>query len=262
MAPNPDHRLCIDRVVPDHYAPARAETRRALDEAARIGLLSDGSIDASGVIAPSRLAQITLKKWATGTALRCRFLDGSEKQRATVEDKAKIWEKYAGISFAFGEDPDAEIRISFSADAGSWSAVGTDCLIEDYFPKYQPTMNFGWLRDDTDDIEYERVTVHEFGHALGCIHEHQAPGASLRWNKPEVYRVFGGAPNFWSKEQIDHNILDRYSRTQTRYSVFDRASIMLYAFPASLFLDGTGTPSNTHLSETDKTFIGTLYPQH
>lgn len=261
MAPNPDLRLCIDRVVPDSYQPARAETRRALDEAVRSGLLPEDTVDASGVIAPARLVAIALKKWTNRSEIRCAFLDGSEKQRATVEEKAKIWEKHAGISLAFGNDPDAEIRISFSADAGSWSAVGTDCLIEDYFPKYQPTMNFGWLRDDTDDTEYERVTVHEFGHALGCIHEHQAPTANLRWNKPEVYRVFGGAPNFWTKAQIDHNILNRYSRAQTQFSAFDRQSIMLYAFPGSLFLDGQGTPSNTHLSETDKQFIGTLYPQ-
>lgn len=33
-------------------------------------------------------------------------------------------------------------------------------------------MHFGWLRDDTDDVEWRRVVVHEFGHALGAIHEH------------------------------------------------------------------------------------------
>ncbi len=27
-------------------------------------------------------------------------------------------------------------------------------------------MNFGWLEDDTDDEEYRRVVLHEFGHAL------------------------------------------------------------------------------------------------
>jgi hypothetical protein len=45
----------------------------------------------------------------------------------------------------------AQIRISFSADEGSWSYIGTDCLgIE----KTEPTMNFGWLKDDTDADEY------------------------------------------------------------------------------------------------------------
>lgn len=261
MSPTPDLRLCIDRIVPDEYQPARAEAMRALAEIAGT-LLPDGTLDASGVILPEHLAAIAAKKWTNRSTLRCRFLDGSDAQRERVAAKAAIWEQYADMHFDFGDDPASEIRISFSADAGSWSAVGTDCLIESYFPRYQPTMNFGWLRDDTDDSEYERVVVHEFGHALGCIHEHQSPAADLKWDKPEVYRVFSGAPNHWTKAQIDHNIFDRYSRTQTQFSAFDPDSIMLYAFPASLFLDGKGTKNNIHLSATDKTFIGTLYPRH
>jgi len=43
------------------------------------------------------------------------------------------------------------------------------------FHHHEPTMNYGWLKDDTDDVEYRRVVIHEFGHALGAIHEHQNP---------------------------------------------------------------------------------------
>src|SRR6185312_5480739 len=40
----------------------------------------------------------------------------------------------------------AEVRVSFTSDTGaSWSAIGTDCLSKEAFPKNQPTMNFGWL---------------------------------------------------------------------------------------------------------------------
>jgi hypothetical protein len=137
--------------------------------------------------------------------------------------------------------------------------VGTDALVEKYFPKFQPTMNFGWLKADTDDQEYERVVVHEFGHALGLIHEHQNPKAKLKWNKPEVYRVFSGSPNFWSKEEIDHNILSKYSPAGIQNTNFDEDSIMLYMFPGSLFLNGVGTKSNTKLSKHDKEFIGQQY---
>jgi hypothetical protein len=256
-------RLCIDRVIPDDFNPARAQAERAVAEAAlRTMRRPPPDIDAAAIQHPVvRLAIVTLKKWPNGSTLKCRFLDGDAAQRKKVEGKAHIWEQYADVTFKFVTTTDEQIRISFSADPGSWSAVGTDALVERYFPKHEPTMNFGWLRDDTDDTEYERVVVHEFGHALGAIHEHQAPGAKLKWNIPEVYRVFSGPPNYWSKADIDFNILQRYSRTQTNSTSFDRRSIMLYAFPGSLFTDGKGTPTNTHLSPRDEKFIAQMYPK-
>src|SRR5438128_1710060 len=83
---------------------------------------------------------------------------------------------------------------------------GTDNL---GIPKSRPTMNFGWLRDDTEDAEYERVVVHEFGHALGAIHEHQNPKGGIEWNLPAVYAYFAGPPNHWSKEETDLNVVGK-----------------------------------------------------
>jgi hypothetical protein len=106
---------------------------------------------------------------------------------------------------------EAEIRIAFMANDGSWSTVGRDALNRAYFPAHQPTMNYGWLTESTSDDEYSRVVLHEFGHALGYIHEHQAARFIRLWNKEAVYRYFSGSPNFWSKEDIDHNVLQKYS---------------------------------------------------
>jgi hypothetical protein len=208
------------------------------------------------------MAMPMFKKWPNGHEIDCRFLDGSPTQRKKVEDKAHIWEQYANIKFKFIKTGPAEVRISFSADPGSWSPVGTDALNSTYFPIHLPTMNYGWLEDGTDDGEYKSVVLHEFGHALGAIHEHQSPGANLEWNTDEVYRVFSGPPNFWSHEDIDHNILERYSGTQMNWTPgFDEKSIMLYAFPGSLFKNGKGTAENAGLSENDKEFMGKMYPR-
>ena len=246
-------RVCIDRVVPDEYNPARASTARSM--AVRMSAL-----DPNAVVRP-RMALPILKMWEAGIELKCRFLDGSTKQKKKVEAKAHLWEEHAGVTFKFVNSTDEQIRISFMADDGSWSALGTDCLIERYFPRFQPTMNYGWLEDNTPDAEYNRVVLHEFGHALGCIHEHQNPKAKLKWNKAEVYRVFSGPPNFWTKEQIDHNILNRYSMNHMNASAFDPASIMLYHFPGSFFTNGVGTSQNDTLSALDKSFIGQMYPK-
>jgi hypothetical protein len=277
--------ICFDRIVPSNYQPARATTIRIAtsnyiaavrQKTARLAVAPPanatlfqhvssiqklGNLSASDPVVVARMAVIDLKKWDNGRTLRCHFLDGDDFQQGKVKDKADIWLDYANVTFNFVTDLDAEIRISFQADPGSWSAVGTDCLITDYFPQYQPTMNFGWLRDDTADEEYERVVVHEFGHALGCIHEHQSPNESLQWNVDAVYAAFSGPPNYWSKDDIDHNILQKYSPDGISATRFDLNSIMLYQFDGSLFEDGKGTPLNTHLSDQDKQMIGQMYPK-
>jgi hypothetical protein len=209
----------------------------------------------------ARMALLNRAKWPDGHSLTCRFLDGKPEWQAKVREKAKIWETYANVNINFVEDKDAEVRISFFADDGSWSAVGNECMVTSYFSKKKPTMNFGWLRDDTADHEYERVVVHEFGHALGCEHEHQSPNEHLDWNKEAVYKTFSGPPNNWSKEDIDQNILQKYGPEGMSATIFDRKSIMLYQFDASLFRDHKGTPLNEHLSALDKSMIGRMYPR-
>ena len=207
------------------------------------------------------MALINQKMWPNGRVLTCKFLDGDPSWQQRVCNKAVIWSEYANITFNFITDGDADIRISFSADAGSWSAIGTDCLVESYFPKYQPTMNFGWLRGDTSDEEYGRVVVHEFGHALGCIHEHQQPNENLNWNRDAVYRTFSGPPNYWSNADIDSNILNKYGPDGMTATRFDMDSIMLYQFDGSLFQDGVGTPLNVQLSSLDTGMISSMYPK-
>ena len=123
-------------------------------------------------------------------------------------------------------------------------------------------MNFGWLEDDTADQEYERVVVHEFGHALGCIHEHQSPNEHLDWNVDAVYAQFSGPPNNWSKATINANILEKYSPNGISATIFDPQSIMLYQFPAELFNNHVATPLNTSLSDKDKALIAQMYPSH
>jgi hypothetical protein len=121
-------------------------------------------------------------------------------------------------------------------------------------------MNFGWLTLKSSDEDHRSVVLHEFGHALGCIHEHQNPAGGIQWNKDVVYRYYAGKPNYWSREKVDHNIFRRYGQDITQFSAFDPGSIMLYPLPKEHTLDGFEIGLNTQLSATDIAFIGVHYP--
>jgi len=101
-------------------------------------------------------------------------------QQTKVRNTISQWESYANIKFSPIDDvKTAMIRIAFNRSGGSWSFVGgenTTIKVD------QPTMNLGWV-DGADTVvsDSERgVILHEFGHALGLMHEHQSP---LRGNK-------------------------------------------------------------------------------
>ena len=250
--------LCFDRPLPPQHKL----------EAARLAMSENKGneplplvLPAGASFHPMKMAILTGKRWDNGRKLRVRFLDGSKKQKALTQEYASEWSKYANVLFDFNAGLLAEIRVSFVADAGSWSAVGTDSLVRSAFLPTRPTMNFGWLRDGTSETEWRRVVTHEFGHAIGAIHEHQNPQGGIKWNLPEVYRVFSGPPNKWTKSQIDSNIVQKYSIDQLNATKFDIKSIMLYAFPASLIIGGQATPNNTELSAGDKDFIGQMDPK-
>lgn len=250
--------ICFERIIPDELDYERP-VRRAMRE--MLIANTPKKLDASGILNVAEIAVVNSKKWQPGSIIKCRFLDGSVNMKKKVEAIAHQWEEHCSIRFKFVTTGTAQIRISFYADAGSWSAVGRDALNSGYFPLHQPTMNYGWLRDNTSEAEYSRVVLHEFGHALGCIHEHQSPKFKRTWDRKAVLKYFQGPPNYWTTAEIEHNVLGKYSPTGITASEYDDKSIMLYAFDGKLFSDGLGnTNNNTKLSARDIKTIKSMYP--
>jgi serralysin len=237
---------CIDRVIP-----------KELEGAMRVAHAKEHGLRGRP---PFELALSQQKMWKAGRKLRVCFLDGDPKVHQKVALHAKQWMDYANIIFDFVDGKDGEIRISFQ-QPGYWSAVGTDALVEEYFAKGEPTMNFHGISTTTPEEKYSHVVLHEFGHALGCIHEHQNPAAGIRWNREAIYRDLGGPPNNWNRQTVDHNMFETYSTTATQFTEFDPLSIMLYAFPSGWTSNGMTFPENRVLSDTDKRFIASRYPK-
>ena len=207
----------------------------------------------------ARAAVERMKLWENGRKLRVAFTDGLSDVQNKVAAIAKEWEAVANLTLEFVTGGAADIRVSFAEQGFSWSAVGTDALTA---PSSKATMNYGWLEPTTDLREYQRVVRHEFGHALGMIHEHQNPAAQgqIPWDKPKVYAYY--AQQGWSQADVDFNIFEVYAEDTTNHTSFDPTSIMEYAIPDALTIGSYAIGWNTTLSPTDIEFMRRQYPKN
>lgn len=240
-------RMCLDR-----YPDSPEDLQRAARLARQENPVNAPVILPGVDLMPVELALLTSAKWSAGRVLRIAFMDGAAAQKAEVRAQAEVWLPFVNLSYLWDVPvKTADIRISFQ-QKGAWSLIGTDALS---VPSNQPTMNFGFLQPGT--------ATHEFGHALGCIHEHQSPGAGvIPWIVSRVYQYYGGPPNSWSRATIDQNILAHYNQERTQFTAWDKGSIMEYPIDPQLVSDPAYAVGwNTALSPVDQQYIASVYPR-
>ncbi|KAH8679674.1 hypothetical protein BGZ60DRAFT_427995 [Tricladium varicosporioides] len=207
-----------------------------------------------------RLALDNRSLWPNGSELVVNMWGQSDFVRRKVIQYANEWSLYANITFRFMDRDapgDSDIRVSFTSGIGSWSYIGTGAKT---ISQSNPTMNFGWFDDETSDEEFSRTVIHEFGHAIGCIHEQASPVVDIPWNKPAVYEYYLKNDN-WDKGKVDSNVFAKAVQANTLNTKFDNTSIMQYPYPPELTLDGSSAGWNRVLSNLDKTFIMRCYPK-
>jgi hypothetical protein len=269
MASSEITRICVQRLLPEHHDYYHS-------------IKDDDKLSA---------AFWSSKLWPQNSTVTIGFLDNptSANQRTPLLDMQKIGRHIDPLQKVLANSPlkeavktivdkriqplvnlklkfvdsnpeAADIRITFKDAGASWSNVGTDskkyssknCKSKENKSCVQPSMNLGWFDVGT--------YIHEFGHALGMIHEHQNPrGQNIDWNIPKLMSYMEETQG-WDKQQVQTNVINRYNIDQINGSDFDPLSVMLYFFPASLTNNNKGTKQNFSLSGIDAEWISKSYP--
>lgn len=197
--------------------------------------------------------------WPAGSHVKVAFGDGTPALWMTVQAIASEWSQHANLDFDFapatGDASHDDIRVTF-AQEGSWSRIGRQSL--EAARAGQPSMCLNPITHGATPTAWRRTVLHEFGHALGMLHEHQNPNRTFHFNEQATRALM--AKQGMSAEQIDTNLFATYGSAGAGGKQFDPASIMLYALPPEATVEGVKMTWNTELSSTDKQVAAALYP--
>ena len=194
--------------------------------------------------------------WNNGQTIRVKFLSGSPALQQQIKNIAREWENHANLRFEFVTDGDANIRVNLDNKGGHNSLIG---ILANMIDPAEKTMNY----DTTDFRTYDamrRTVLHEFGHAIGLLHEHYSPLAGIPWNKELVYKELAQTQG-WDKETVDVNLFQEYKVTYTNGTQYDKVSIMHYPVLARWTTNGYAVNWNNDLSAGDKALVAALYPK-
>ncbi|KAF5309135.1 hypothetical protein D9619_012801 [Psilocybe cf. subviscida] len=211
--------------------------------------------------------------WENGKTITYSFLgpaplSGTPRQQKKVikvlTSTPSTWKDYANIKFKLLPSSlpasQAIVRIQFIKGTASWAHIGRKCQ---YIDPSLPTMNLGWIADSDNLSDTDRaVVLHEFGHVLGLLHEHQSPaiGGVITLKAQQVKEVFKRTKG-WSEKQVEEQILRPYQSSElTNFTEFDSNSIMMYYMPREMNDQDIDIAPNDALSKFDKAFVAVHYP--
>ena len=182
------------------------------------------------------------------------FMDDDGNMRDRIIHLANSWRPHTGITFVRSlTDNNSDIRISFRTN-GWWSFIGT---ASSQVGKDSVTMSLDSVYL-YDDAKIKSVVLHEFGHAIGLIHEHQHSGLEIPWDKPALYKYYDDTYDV-SPGWVDTNVIQKYGSPTAIYCEPDTNSIMIYEIPDSVTIGAFEVLEPLDLSALDKKYINYMY---
>ena len=216
----------------------------------------------------SRAVYENALKWPPNYAIRIKFLDGAEWQKAWVEKiVTEEIEPHIDprLSFKFVKREDYADVKTFKFDGYGASLVGTMCQNTGQF---DASMKYGFLDfpqsrkfefksrvytipeyvEHGSNNETGSVIKHEFGHVMGKHHEHQNPiDNPIVWDVDKALKYYTEDPPPWTKKDVYNNIFKRLSIAEVDATPFDPSSIMIYTVLRKLTKNGIGFEKNENV---------------
>jgi serralysin len=189
-----------------------------------------------------------------------RFLDGDKSiwnKVVSVIDGPEFWSNFCNMNFKWDQNStNADVRIAF-VPGGSWSYVGSGSR---YRPQNESSMNFGWFDADCPYGEIVRVTLHEWGHALGFVHEHDSPMANLKFDMDKIYAAYASSHGM-TPEEIKATFMTPTKMPGLIQNEYDPESIMHYGINPDWLADDETRKVNNNgkLSTLDKKWAAKFY---
>ena len=193
------------------------------------------------------------RRWNKNVLIVSFVEGGHEIERGRVKETVKQWEACCKVRFKFEQTAWADIKVSFEGGVND-SYIGKESKGK------KVSMHLDLGPDDSQD-EYNRVVLHEFGHAMGFVHEHQVSvNNPLVWDTAKVVAFYKLWPNEWDSLKTLRNVIVRYSKDELNGTGYDPLSIMCYEIPKGLLKDHNyAIPANNELSAKDKLFASSIY---
>ncbi|RON12974.1 peptidase M12 [Pseudomonas frederiksbergensis] len=205
------------------------------------------------------------KYWQVGKTLKILVFSYNEESFEAIKKGASKWLPYVNLKFDFIEMDEediyqsdqflGDIRVDFQPymNGSGGSRIGTDTITGN------PQASSMTLGTDFSSPRYEYAVTHEFGHALGLLHEHQHPETEVPWDLDKTYTYYASLG--FSRTEVDHNVLPLERIPGRTYAPYDRHSIMHYEVSNDITTGDWHQAENHQISQGDIAFMRRTYPE-